>query len=178
MTTQDATDDTNDKQFQQFFDDLADWQGTPVLSNVTVPNPVTPSTISIQFRNARCRTYFAVEYGQELNCTPYKYNVRLVGITSHQETYMFELYVVTDTKLEPVQNGITVEKKLILRHAPANTVDYRIGFNAYSYSYGNKLFVTIVRNVQAVEVCRTNAFEIIARRHRKRAPKKKKEETP
>lgn len=133
--------------------------------------PLAPNFSSqVLFRRARETRYFIVQHKQELNSIPYKYNILLQNINPNEQHYV-GLYIVHD-KEEPeyVPNAILVERIVSKKD---KHVELRISFQVYSYMYNSKLFVVKVFDSMARMVAETNAFEIVARKNRKRTPSKK-----
>lgn len=121
---------------------------------------------SLQLRQARKRNYFAIHSGMEINSLPYKYNLRIEGLILPNDTVRLEL-VCGHTQV--VHHGIQVERT-VCRQDYAH-VELRIGFLVQSYNYSNSQFCIRVYVGDSMALC-SESFELVARRHRKRTPKK------
>lgn len=130
----------------------------------------------LKFSRARQKHWFEIAHEQEMNTAPYKYNLLLENVNA-KEQHFVGLYVVDDNYDELqskgstlVQNGIIVERVI---SSSVTIVELRIAFKVFSYAFGNRLFVVKVFNTQHKLVACTRAFELVARRNRKRTIKKK-----
>lgn len=131
-----------------------------------VAGTTTTTPMCIMFRHARRRNYFHVQHGQQVLSEPHKYNVRLCGIdTSKNASYSFELLVRRDdNSIEYLPLGMTVEKQIIVRGAPQDTVDVRVAFAVQSKMYNDAKFFVWAKNQQSVVLCQTNEFVLVRKR--------------
>lgn len=122
------------------------------------------STVTLLFRRARSREYFVAKQGQTLLADPYKYNIRLQGSVSASANYTFELRVVkSPTSSEFVPLGIQIDKQIIVRGAPPNSIDYRVYFSVLSRAYNDASFFVVAKNQSNQVVCTTNQFVLASR---------------
>lgn len=154
------------------FDFIAHILAAPTVEdNNTKPMYCSPVTIS--FRQARRRVYFALTPGQVLYCEPYKYNIRLNGLASpyHASLFTFELHVRKSALLsEIVPYALVVEKHIQVRGAPWDSMDYRFYFAVQSRLYSRAPFFIIVKEAGKV-VCATCDFCISGRGKKRKEAK-------
>lgn len=115
--------------------------------------------ISMQIRRARNRDYFVIQQGQALMSEPYKYNIRMFGAHLCKILH-FELFMLqtSNGKYEHMERGIEVEKQVVIRGAPKDTVDFRIQFQVKSSMYFDKPFTIVVKNEYQQVLCTSNLF--------------------
>lgn len=151
--------------------------------NDNIVSHVNNTSISISFRQARQRSYFAVQHGQTLYCEPYKYNVRLSGVEnfvhSPDALYSFELHMrskMNPNTTEYMPLALQMEKQMKIRGSPHDCMDYRIYFAIDSRAYAGSLFFVMVRDSNGISQCTTSDFVIGGRGKKRTETKKRKQQ--
>lgn len=128
--------------------------------------PSNNNNLQLLFRRARANTYFLIQTGQEMNSSPYKYNLRLEHAQPNQQ-YQVGLFVQGEPHQhdEFVPHGLRVHKYLV---QSSHVVEIRIELAVFSYNFGNRMFCIKVHDAQNALLAETRPFEILARRNRKR----------